>query len=111
MAADDTPRDMTYEEAVENRRDPHYGDPVCDLGIHAYHWIDCAIALYPERIAEFHRLQDRIDPFLGHGGEPTSHPDWPSIPTTDGEIVLALETIVDVMRQLAPFVTEPRGRH
>ncbi len=113
MADDHAGDHMTYEEAEANRRDPVWGDPVNQLMLHAFHWIDCAIALHPERIEEFHRLQERVERAAGENitGWDPGRPGQVRPPSTDGEIVLALEMIVDVMRTLAAFTSDASSRH
>jgi hypothetical protein len=97
--------DMTFEECEQNRRDPQWGHPVLNLAVHASHWIGSAIALHPDRREELEALAVRLEEVTGDLGREGEQEIFTGI-ETEGEIIVALEEIVAIMRHLAPLLVD-----
>jgi hypothetical protein len=101
-------RELTAEESEANRRDPQWGHPVQSLALHASHWLESAYALHPDRRPELDALSERLDIAVGDLAAPDDLCDVIFRgTTTDGEVVLALQEIVQVMAALAPLLANP----
>jgi hypothetical protein len=106
MAYDNDNRGPTYEELEANRRDPEWGDPVGDLDLHAWHWLTTAEALHPRRRRKLDALMVRLVAATCSSSAPDG---WVTGASSAGEIALALEEILAVMKELAPLVVDPTG--
>ena len=84
-----------------------HGDPVVQLELHAAHWLESAYARHPERKAELDALMQRLDEATGNVSAENDAEAWTTGTSTDGEIVVALERIVAIMKELAPLLMDP----
>lgn len=94
---------LSYQEAEDNRRDPQWGDPVQQLALHASHWLEVAVIRFPHLSAQIDALGERLDVAVGTLSTQDGHFFGTG---TDGEIVVALEKIVGVMRDVAPLLVD-----
>ena len=69
------------------------------------------MALHPERQAEIDALSERVEEAAGTISRENDAIGWTCVPRTDGEIVLALEQIVQVMKEAAPLLRNPSRGH
>ncbi len=106
MGSDDG-NELTYEECEANRHDLAWGDPVEQLGLHAAHWLESAYAHHPERRAELDALMQRLEEATGNVSAEDDAEGWVTGTATDGEIVVSLERIVAIMKELAPLLMDP----
>ncbi len=77
------------------------------LGLHAAHWLESAYARHPERKAELDPLMERLHEATGDVSAENDAEGWVTGTSTDGEIVVALERIVAIMKELAPLLMDP----
>lgn len=90
-----TPRDG-------NPRLPVRGQPVRQLELHAWHWLEVALERRPRHVPYLLRLMRRLDEASADLAAPGAGARaWVVDPEIDPKVVAALEEIVAVMRELA----------
>lgn len=78
-------------------------DPLDQMVLHAYHWLEEAESLRPEVQEDTRPLFDRLEVLDGSVGTAPGQP--PTRATTEGELQQAISEIVDVMRKALPVLT------